>query len=132
MTVWDEVVGQPQAVAILQDAAAAAERVVAGAGAAPGSMTHAWLFTGPPGSGRSVAARAFAAALQCERDGVGCGAVLRLPHRRAPAPTPTCTLVVPEGLSIAVQEMRSIVLTRGPAAGRSAAGRSCWSRTPTG
>ena len=28
-------------------------------------MTHAWLFTGPPGSGRSVAARAFAAALQC-------------------------------------------------------------------
>jgi DNA polymerase-3 subunit delta' len=28
-------------------------------------MTHAWLFTGPPGSGRSTAARAFAAALQC-------------------------------------------------------------------
>jgi DNA polymerase-3 subunit delta' len=28
-------------------------------------MTHAWLFTGPPGSGRATAARAFAAALQC-------------------------------------------------------------------
>jgi DNA polymerase-3 subunit delta' len=35
-------------------------------------MTHAWLFTGPPGSGRSNAALAFAAALQCER-GTGCG-----------------------------------------------------------
>ena len=28
-------------------------------------MTHAWLFTGPPGAGRNQAARAFAAALQC-------------------------------------------------------------------
>ena len=35
-------------------------------------MTHAWLFTGPPGSGRSVAARAFAAALLCPSGG-GCG-----------------------------------------------------------
>ncbi len=34
-------------------------------------MTHAWLFTGPPGSGRSNAAIAFAAALQCERGGCG-------------------------------------------------------------
>ena len=34
-------------------------------------MTHAWLFTGPPGSGRSNAALAFAAALQCERGGCG-------------------------------------------------------------
>lgn len=39
-----------------------------------GAMTHAWLFTGPPGSGRTVAARAFAAALQCEDpQQVGCG-----------------------------------------------------------
>lgn len=38
------------------------------------AMTHAWLFTGPPGSGRSVAALAFAAALECEDpDVVGCG-----------------------------------------------------------
>ena len=36
-------------------------------------MTHAWLVTGPPGSGRSVAARAFAAALQCTGPTPGCG-----------------------------------------------------------
>ncbi len=60
MSVWHDVVGQDEAVATL--ARAVAE---------PGAMTHAWLLTGPPGSGRSVAARAFAAALQCP-DG-GCG-----------------------------------------------------------
>lgn len=43
------------------------------------SMTHAWLFTGPPGAGRATAARAFAAALQCVSSGPanhpepGCG-----------------------------------------------------------
>jgi DNA polymerase III subunit delta' len=58
--VWSTLVGQQNAVGILQ-------RAVAGHG-----MTHAWLFTGPPGSGRSNAAIAFAAALQCER-GIGCG-----------------------------------------------------------
>ena len=37
-------------------------------------MTHAWLFTGPAGSGRSVTATAFAAALLCTRhDNPGCG-----------------------------------------------------------
>lgn len=60
MTVWDEVVGQPDAV---EELSAAARD--------PSAMTHAWLFTGPPGSGRSVAARAFAAALQCPEHGCG-------------------------------------------------------------
>ncbi|HEY2725177.1 MAG TPA: DNA polymerase III subunit delta', partial [Pseudonocardiaceae bacterium] len=71
MSVWAGVVGQAPAVAALQEAA----RAAAQDGAATGAMTHAWLFTGPPGSGRSVAARAFAAALQCtdERAGPGCG-----------------------------------------------------------
>ncbi len=37
-------------------------------------MTHAWLFTGPPGSGRSVAAESFAAALLCTNPNLpGCG-----------------------------------------------------------
>ncbi|MEE4546513.1 DNA polymerase III subunit delta' [Streptomyces sp. V4-01] len=72
MPVWDDVVGQPRVVEELAGAAADADRIVAeaAAGSAPADaagsrMTHAWLFTGPPGSGRSTAARAFAAALQC-------------------------------------------------------------------
>src|SRR5262245_17717918 len=70
-------------------------------------MTHAWLFTGPPGSGRSVAARAFAAALQCPRG--GCGACTEC--RTALAGTHAdVRLVVPEGLSIGVHEMRAPVL----------------------
>ncbi|TAP24995.1 DNA polymerase III subunit delta' [Arthrobacter sp. S41] len=38
-----------------------------------GNPTHAWLVTGPPGSGRTTAARAFAAALQCTNSPAGCG-----------------------------------------------------------
>ena len=39
--------------------------------AGAGAIAHAWLFTGPPGSGRSLAARAFAAAVLCGRQGCG-------------------------------------------------------------
>ena len=58
-SVWDELVGQEPAVAVLR-------RALAGVSSGRG-VTHAWLITGPPGSGRSNAARAFAAALRCER-----------------------------------------------------------------
>jgi DNA polymerase III subunit delta' len=70
MAVWDDVVGQERVQAQLSAAARDADlRVTVEArGEQPpdaSKMTHAWLFTGPPGSGRSTAARAFAAALQC-------------------------------------------------------------------
>ncbi|MEV0776361.1 DNA polymerase III subunit delta' [Streptomyces sp. NPDC050428] len=70
MTVWDDLVGQDRVAETLTAAARDADaRVTAeSSGTAPPEatkMTHAWLFTGPPGSGRSTAARAFAAALQC-------------------------------------------------------------------
>ncbi|MFB4193876.1 DNA polymerase III subunit delta' [Streptomyces carpaticus] len=71
MTVWDELVGQDRVAAQLTSAARDADAYVTAidAGEEPrlagSSMTHAWLFTGPPGSGRATAARAFAAALQC-------------------------------------------------------------------
>ncbi len=83
-------------------------------------MSHAWLFTGPPGSGRSIAALCFAAALQCSSAGVpGCG------DCRACTTTMAGThadvrRVVPEGLSIGVDEMRAIVqiASRRPSTGR--------------
>jgi DNA polymerase III subunit delta' len=92
--VWAHLVGQPRTAAVLE---AAAE----GKG-----MTHAWLFTGPPGSGRSNAAVAFAAALQCERAGCGechdCHTVLAGTHADV-------SVIRTEKLSIGVDEVRDLV-----------------------
>ena len=53
MSVWDDLVGQEPAVAVLKKAVAGAEAGMRGeTGAAVAGMTHAWLITGPPGSGR--------------------------------------------------------------------------------
>ena len=67
--VFDELIGQDAAVAQLR--AAANDAPQARAGGRSSAMTHAWLITGPPGSGRSTAALAFAAALVCPRGGCG-------------------------------------------------------------
>lgn len=94
MTIWDSLVGQRHPIATLQAA-------VAGRG-----MTHAWLFTGPPGSGRSNAAVAFAAALQCPEGGCGvchqCRTVLAGSHADV-------SVVRTEKLSIGVDEVRELV-----------------------
>ncbi|GAB2590610.1 DNA polymerase III subunit delta' [Microlunatus antarcticus] len=99
--VWGDLVGQPGAVETLRRAARGDDH----------AMSHAWLVVGPPGSGRSNAARAFAAALQCERpDGVeagcgrcnGCRTALTGAH-------PDVTLVRTEQLSIGVEEVRDLV-----------------------
>lgn len=70
MSVWDDLVGQEKVSATLEAAARDADALVTAAAAdrpppEASKMTHAWLFTGPPGAGRNQAARAFAAALQC-------------------------------------------------------------------
>jgi DNA polymerase-3 subunit delta' len=106
--VFATLVGQDEAVATLRRAVAAAADTVAGTVAAAGAaMTHAWLFTGPPGSGRSIAARAFAAALQCADQGCGtcpgCHTTLTGTHADV-------RVVVPEGLTVGVAEMRALVL----------------------
>jgi len=97
MSVWVDVVGQSDVVAVLSEAVRD-----------PASMTHAWLFTGPPGSGRSVAARAFAAALQCEKGGCGsCQAC----HTTLAGTHADVTVVAPEGLSFGVVDTRELVRT---------------------
>lgn len=69
MSVWDAVLGQEQVVREFSRAAEDAWQIVQG-GRGP-AMTHAWLVTGPPGSGRSTAAQSFAAALMCPEQGCG-------------------------------------------------------------
>ena len=94
MTVWDDLVGQERAIAALQTAAG-------GHG-----MSQSWLFTGPPGSGRSNAAIAFAAALQCEQGGCGvchsCHTVLAGSHADV-------SVIRTQKLSIGVDEVRDLV-----------------------
>lgn len=98
MTVWESLVGQDHVVATLSQAVRE-----------PRAMTHAWLFTGPPGSGRSVAARAFAAALQCE-EGTGCGACKGC--RMTMAGThPDVTTVSTDKVVIDIREVRELVAT---------------------
>jgi DNA polymerase-3 subunit delta' len=70
-------------------------------------MAHAWLLTGPPGSGRSVAARAFAAALLCPAQ--GCGSCPSCHQVRAGTHA-DLMLVRPEGLSYGVKQTRELVL----------------------
>lgn len=104
--VWADVVGQDEVVAQLRRAAAPG-----------GSLAQAWLITGPPGSGRSTAARAFAATLQCER-GTGCGQC-RACRTVLAGTHPDVTAVATDKLSISKEEVRSLVMTaqRSPATG---------------
>lgn len=94
MTVWESLVGQARPVEALRAAAG-------GQG-----MSHAWLFTGPPGSGRSNAAIAFAAALQCEQAGCGschsCRTVLAGSHADV-------VVVSTESVQFRVGEARELV-----------------------
>jgi DNA polymerase-3 subunit delta' len=120
MSVWDSLIGQDEAVRVLREAARASADVVAGRPVAAGGAAHAWLFVGPAGSGRSVAARAYAAALQCERvDDPGCGQCSAC-HTVLAGTHPDVRVVVPEGLSIKVSETRELVQTsaRLPVLGR--------------
>ncbi|HSF99015.1 MAG TPA: DNA polymerase III subunit delta', partial [Ornithinibacter sp.] len=106
MTVWRDVIGQEAAVATLEHAVST-----------PAAMTHAWLFTGPPGSGRSVAARAFAAALLCPEGGCGtcreCRTALEGTHADV-------DVIATEGLTIKVEQARDLVqlAARSPSVGR--------------
>lgn len=127
---WASVVGQPAAVHTLRLAAVAARATAAANGYAPeppdalsgragatspgasanNAMTHAWIFTGPPGSGRAAAARSFAAALQCSTPGEpGCGHCQDC-HTTLGGTHPDVKLVATEQLTIGVDQARGLIL----------------------
>ena len=103
MSVYDELIGQAHVVQILQAAVTAAVN-----GEESQEMTHAWIFTGPPGSGRSSAAVAFAQALVCKKQGCNecndCTTAKSGSH-------PDIEILRSEGLSIKIDEIREL-LTR--------------------
>ncbi len=101
--VYADLVGQEHVVETLQKAVLATRT-----GEETQEMTHAWVFTGPPGSGRSSAAIAFAQALVCTNNGCGtcneCKSAANGAH-------PDVEIIRTEGLSIKVEEVREL-LTR--------------------
>lgn len=103
--IWNALVGQDALVAQLHHAVMDAERIRRGERGP--AMTHAWLITGPPGSGRSTAATVFAAALNCPEDGCGVCFVCR----NAPlGGHPDVDVIRPDGLSYGVDQARELVL----------------------
>lgn len=121
MSVWDDLVGQEPVIAQLRSAVDASGGPSSGAGRASGGgkMAHAWLFTGPPGSGRSAAARAFAAALQCAESPRGCGHCASC-HQVLQGTHADVEIIRPSGLSYGVKETRELVLraSSSPSVGR--------------
>ena len=101
MSVFDSLVGQNEVVERLKLAINAAK-----SGSSSQQMVHSWLFVGPPGSGRSNAAIAFAAALVCSESGCGscrdCQTVLAGTHIDVERFNPT-------GLSIKAEEVRELI-----------------------
>lgn len=104
MNVWQEVVDQAEVVNQLQ--LAVLDVAKAKSNSASAAFTQTWLITGPPGSGRSTAAMAFAAAIQCDAGGCAecqsCKLVLSRNH-------PDVLLLAPSGLSIGVDETRDLI-----------------------
>ena len=102
MSIFDSLIDQGETVAILQRALTAARDSTDESQ----DMTHAWLFTGPPGSGRSNAAMAFAASLICRQGGCGscldCRTALSGSHA-------DIELIQTQGLSIKIDEIRELI-----------------------
>ena len=102
MSVFSSLIDQSEVVNVLQEAVKSAQNK----DDSSQGMTHAWLFTGPPGSGRSNAAIAFAAALVCKDGGcskcVDCMSTITGSHADV-------ELIKTEGLSIKIDEIRDLI-----------------------
>ncbi|MEO6943690.1 MAG: DNA polymerase III subunit delta' [Lacisediminihabitans sp.] len=104
MTVWDELTGQAEAIAIFRTAASDSSHGDASIGQS--AMTHSWLITGPPGSGRSNLAYAFATALLSpagpDGDDVTARQVVARTH-------PDLAVLSTEGVIIKMEDVKKIV-----------------------
>lgn len=102
VSVFDNLIDQEHVISILREAVSAASDSTN----QTQEMTHAWLFTGPPGSGRSNAALAFAAALVCKTGGCNectdCKTAIIGSHADV-------ELIKTEGLSIKIDEVRELI-----------------------
>jgi DNA polymerase-3 subunit delta' len=96
--IWRELFGQSEAIAQLEQAVRNRED----------GVHHAWLMTGPPGSGRSHLAVAFAAALLCSDEGCGtcrsCTLAMSGNH-------PDIDVLSTEKVGISIEEVRNLVLS---------------------
>lgn len=116
MAVWDDLTGQDDAIAIFKAAAAGGSKSGA-TGSAASSMTHSWLITGPPGSGRSNLAFAFATALLSPGTPEGDLATQRQVDART---HPDLAVLSTERVIISIEEVRSLVASSqfSPSVGR--------------
>lgn len=96
--IWRELFGQGEAIAQLEQAVNHRDE----------GVHHAWLMTGPPGSGRSNMAVAFAAALLCADGGCGTCSSCKLAMS---GNHPDIDVLTTEKVGISIEEVRNLVLS---------------------
>lgn len=100
MSVWDSLVGQQPVIDMLS-------RITQGD---PGQITQSWLICGPPGSGRSNMARAFAAALESPDHGMN-DEPTRVTQQVLAGTHPDVTVLTTNKVTIGIDQVREIITT---------------------
>ena len=100
MSVWDSLVGQQPVIDMLS-------RIAQGG---PGQITQSWLICGPPGSGRSNMARAFAAALESPDHGMN-DEPTRVTQQVLAGTHPDVTVLATNKVTIGIDQVREIITT---------------------